>query len=146
MAAELLEARADPNVNCSDGSTPLHLCAIYNSIDIACKIIASKADVNISCTVGNTPLHTAARYGRRDIAELLVTAGALVEQKNIEGETPLKRAQTSGNIEVAIFLENAERSQSLIEPRAKKAKIEEDSKPTSVDMDGTYILNEIQKP
>ncbi|KAJ8710572.1 hypothetical protein PYW08_009087 [Mythimna loreyi] len=59
------------------GSTPLHIAAIHNNIEIAKIIMFNNEDtVHIINNMGWTPLHTASHYGSRDMITLLLKEGA----------------------------------------------------------------------
>ena len=64
------------NVNCRDtqgrNSTPLHLAAGYNNVEVAEFLLENGADVNAQDKGGLIPLHNAASYGHVDIAALLI--------------------------------------------------------------------------
>ncbi|XP_063163484.1 poly [ADP-ribose] polymerase tankyrase-2 isoform X2 [Candoia aspera] len=66
------------NVNCRDTqgrhSTPLHLAAGYNSLDVAEYLLQHGADVNAQDKGGLIPLHNAASYGADDVSALLAAA------------------------------------------------------------------------
>ncbi|XP_016389700.1 tankyrase-1-like [Sinocyclocheilus rhinocerous] len=60
------------NINCRDtqgrNSTPLHLAAGYNNLEVAEYLLEHGADVNAQDKGGLIPLHNAASYGHVDIA------------------------------------------------------------------------------
>nr|XP_006117516.1 tankyrase-2 isoform X4 [Pelodiscus sinensis] len=66
------------NVNCRDTqgrhSTPLHLAAGYNNLEVAEYLLQHGADVNAQDKGGLIPLHNAASYGADDINTLLTAA------------------------------------------------------------------------
>uniref|UniRef100_A0A674E9X1 Poly [ADP-ribose] polymerase n=1 Tax=Salmo trutta TaxID=8032 RepID=A0A674E9X1_SALTR len=66
------------NINCRDtqgrNSTPLHLAAGYNNLEVAEYLLAHGADVNAQDKGGLIPLHNAASYGADDIRALLIDA------------------------------------------------------------------------
>uniref|UniRef100_A0A4W4E0Z7 Poly [ADP-ribose] polymerase n=1 Tax=Electrophorus electricus TaxID=8005 RepID=A0A4W4E0Z7_ELEEL len=66
------------NINCRDtqgrNSTPLHLAAGYNNLDVAEYLLEHGADVNAQDKGGLIPLHNAASYGADDIRALLMDA------------------------------------------------------------------------
>ncbi|XP_067408936.1 poly [ADP-ribose] polymerase tankyrase-2 isoform X2 [Emydura macquarii macquarii] len=63
------------NVNCRDTqgrhSTPLHLAAGYNNLEVAEYMLQHGADVNAQDKGGLIPLHNAASYGADDVNALL---------------------------------------------------------------------------
>uniref|UniRef100_A0A674CFS1 Poly [ADP-ribose] polymerase n=1 Tax=Salmo trutta TaxID=8032 RepID=A0A674CFS1_SALTR len=68
------------NINCRDtqgrNSTPLHLAAGYNNLEVAEYLLEHGADVNAQDKGGLIPLHNAASYGADDIRALLIDAMA----------------------------------------------------------------------
>ncbi|XP_067858576.1 poly [ADP-ribose] polymerase tankyrase-2 isoform X4 [Heptranchias perlo] len=66
------------NVNCRDTqgrhSTPLHLAAGYNNLEVAEYLLQHGADVNAQDKGGLIPLHNAASYGADDVRALLIAA------------------------------------------------------------------------
>ncbi|KAJ8710335.1 hypothetical protein PYW07_009701 [Mythimna separata] len=59
------------------GSTPLHIAAIHNNVEIAKIIMFNNEDtVHIVNNMGWTPLHTASHYGSREMITLLLKEGA----------------------------------------------------------------------
>uniref|UniRef100_A0A8C7Z3E4 Poly [ADP-ribose] polymerase n=1 Tax=Oryzias sinensis TaxID=183150 RepID=A0A8C7Z3E4_9TELE len=66
------------NINCRDAqgrnSTPLHLAAGYNNLEVAEYLLEHGADVNAQDKGGLIPLHNAASYGADDIRALLMDA------------------------------------------------------------------------
>ncbi|XP_034631682.1 poly [ADP-ribose] polymerase tankyrase-2 isoform X3 [Trachemys scripta elegans] len=66
------------NVNCRDTqgrhSTPLHLAAGYNNLEVAEYLLQYGADVNAQDKGGLIPLHNAASYGADDVNALLTAA------------------------------------------------------------------------
>ncbi|XP_048089537.1 poly [ADP-ribose] polymerase tankyrase-2-like isoform X2 [Alosa alosa] len=66
------------NVNCRDTqgrhSTPLHLAAGYNNLEVAEYLLQHGADVNSQDKGGLIPLHNAASYGADDVRALLTAA------------------------------------------------------------------------
>lgn len=88
----LLKAGADPDIQDTEGKTPMHYAAEYGcseSIDIL--ILDKKANPNIVDEQGNTPLHYAIANGDTHSAESLVKAGTtnvnIVHQDT--GESPI---------------------------------------------------------
>uniref|UniRef100_A0AAR2KSQ1 Poly [ADP-ribose] polymerase n=1 Tax=Pygocentrus nattereri TaxID=42514 RepID=A0AAR2KSQ1_PYGNA len=66
------------NVNCRDSqgrhSTPLHLAAGYNNLEVAEYLLQHGAEVNSQDKGGLIPLHNAASYGADDVRALLTAA------------------------------------------------------------------------
>ena len=70
------------NLNCRDSqgrnSTPLHLAAGYNNLEVADFLLENGADVNAQDKGGLIPLHNASSYGHLDIAALLIRYNTVV--------------------------------------------------------------------
>ncbi|XP_033203447.1 tankyrase isoform X2 [Bombus vancouverensis nearcticus] len=84
------------NINCRDAqgrnSTPLHLAAGYNNMDVAEFLLERGADVNAQDKGGLIPLHNASSYGHLDIAALLIKYNTVVNATDKWGFTPLHEA------------------------------------------------------
>ena len=63
------------NINCRDSqgrnSTPLHLAAGYNNLEVAEYLLENGADVNAQDKGGLIPLHNASSYGEKYFVEML---------------------------------------------------------------------------
>ena len=74
------------NINCRDSqgrnSTPLHLAAGYNNLEVADFLLENGADVNAQDKGGLIPLHNASSYGHLDIAALLIRYNTVVNGKS----------------------------------------------------------------
>lgn len=84
------------NINCRDiqgrNSTPLHLAAGYNNLEVAEFLLEHGADVNAQDKGGLIPLHNASSYGHLDIAALLIKFSTVVNATDKWGFTPLHEA------------------------------------------------------
>ena len=84
------------NINCRDSqgrnSTPLHLAAGYNNLEVAEFLLENGADVNAQDKGGLIPLHNASSYGHLDIAALLIRYNTVVNATDKWGFTPLHEA------------------------------------------------------
>ncbi|XP_068978038.1 poly [ADP-ribose] polymerase tankyrase isoform X2 [Bombus flavifrons] len=84
------------NINCRDAqgrnSTPLHLAAGYNNLEVAEFLLERGADVNAQDKGGLIPLHNASSYGHLDIAALLIKYNTVVNATDKWGFTPLHEA------------------------------------------------------
>ena len=84
------------NINCRDSqgrnSTPLHLAAGYNNLEVAEFLLENGADVNAQDKGGLIPLHNASSYGHLDIAALLIRYSTVVNATDKWGFTPLHEA------------------------------------------------------
>ena len=93
VAATLIAAGADVNINNSSRNTPLHYAAL---VTIAAMLIAAGADVNAQVIIGRprngTPLHEAVLDGNVPVMSVLLAAGADVNARGLNGHTPLHDA------------------------------------------------------
>ncbi|RWS14907.1 Tankyrase-1-like protein [Dinothrombium tinctorium] len=98
------------NINCRDSqgrnSTPLHLAAGYNNLEVAEFLLENGADVNALDKGGLIPLHNAASYGHIDIAALLIKYNAQVNATDRWGFTPLHEAAQKGRTQLCALLLN----------------------------------------
>ncbi|XP_072095410.1 poly [ADP-ribose] polymerase tankyrase-2 isoform X4 [Mobula birostris] len=96
------------NVNCRDTqgrhSTPLHLAAGYNNLEVAEYLLQHGADVNAQDKGGLIPLHNAASYGHVDVAALLIRYNACVNATDKWAFTPLHEAAQKGRTQLCALL------------------------------------------
>uniref|UniRef100_A0A6I8RKH7 Poly [ADP-ribose] polymerase n=1 Tax=Xenopus tropicalis TaxID=8364 RepID=A0A6I8RKH7_XENTR len=96
------------NVNCRDTqgrhSTPLHLAAGYNNLEVAEYLLQNGADVNAQDKGGLIPLHNAASYGHVDVAALLIKYNACVNATDKWAFTPLHEAAQKGRTQLCALL------------------------------------------
>lgn len=96
------------NVNCRDTqgrhSTPLHLAAGYNNLEVAEYLLQHGADVNAQDKGGLIPLHNAASYGHVDVAALLIRYNACVNATDKWAFTPLHEAAQKGRTQLCTLL------------------------------------------
>jgi tankyrase len=96
------------NVNCRDitgrNSTPLHLAAGYNNLEVAAYLLEQGASVNAQDKGGLIPLHNASSYGHLEIASLLIEHGANVMSADRWGFTPLHEAAQKGRTQLCALL------------------------------------------
>ncbi|XP_031410443.1 poly [ADP-ribose] polymerase tankyrase-2 [Meleagris gallopavo] len=96
------------NVNCRDTqgrhSTPLHLAAGYNNLEVAEYLLQHGADVNAQDKGGLIPLHNAASYGHVDVAALLIKYNACVNATDKWAFTPLHEAAQKGRTQLCALL------------------------------------------
>ncbi|EJW81990.1 hypothetical protein WUBG_07101, partial [Wuchereria bancrofti] len=97
-------------VNCRDVqgrfSTPLHLAAGYNNLEVARFLLESGAEVNLKDKGGLIPLHNASSFGHLEIAALLIECGAEVNHPDKWGYTPLHEAAQKGRTQICSLLLN----------------------------------------
>ncbi|XP_078252093.1 poly [ADP-ribose] polymerase tankyrase-1 [Rhinoraja longicauda] len=96
------------NINCKDtqgrNSTPLHLAAGYNNLEVADYLLEHGADVNAQDKGGLIPLHNAASYGHVDIAALLIKYNTCVNATDKWAFTPLHEAAQKGRTQLCALL------------------------------------------
>jgi len=96
------------NLNCRDNagrnSTPLHLAAGYNNLEVAEYLLEQGADVNAQDKGGLIPLHNASSYGHLDIAALLIRYNTIVNATDKWGFTPLHEASQKGRTQLCALL------------------------------------------
>jgi ankyrin repeat protein len=76
----------------ADGTTPLHLAALYGRADAVRVLLGFHADVSARDDDGDTPLHLAAARGWQEIALLLLASRADVNARDAHGATALHAA------------------------------------------------------
>uniref|UniRef100_UPI001ED84CE7 poly [ADP-ribose] polymerase tankyrase-2-like isoform X2 n=1 Tax=Scatophagus argus TaxID=75038 RepID=UPI001ED84CE7 len=96
------------NVNCRDTqgrhSTPLHLAAGYNNLEVAEYLLQHGAEVNSQDKGGLIPLHNAASYGHVDVTALLIKFDACVNATDKWAFTPLHEAAQKGRTQLCALL------------------------------------------
>ncbi|KAG1652408.1 Tankyrase-1 [Nymphon striatum] len=96
------------NINCRDtqgrNSTPLHLAAGYNNLEVAEYLLQNGADVNAQDKGGLIPLHNASSYGHLDIAALLIRYNTVVNATDRWGFTPIHEAAQKGRTQLCALL------------------------------------------
>uniref|UniRef100_A0A8C6TZH3 Poly [ADP-ribose] polymerase n=1 Tax=Neogobius melanostomus TaxID=47308 RepID=A0A8C6TZH3_9GOBI len=96
------------NINCRDtqgrNSTPLHLAAGYNNLEVAEYLLEHGADVNAQDKGGLIPLHNAASYGHVDIAALLIKFNTCVNATDKWAFTPIHEAAQKGRTQLCALL------------------------------------------
>ncbi|XP_053307185.1 poly [ADP-ribose] polymerase tankyrase-2 isoform X1 [Spea bombifrons] len=106
--ARLTKLCTPENVNCRDTqgrhSTPLHLAAGYNNLEVAEYLLEHGADVNAQDKGGLIPLHNAASYGHVDVAALLIKYSASVNAFDKWAFTPLHEASQKGRTQLCALL------------------------------------------
>ncbi|XP_063543871.1 poly [ADP-ribose] polymerase tankyrase [Cydia strobilella] len=108
---ELARARkliTPQNVNCRDAhgrnSTPLHLAAGYNNLEVAEALLEAGAAVSARDKGGLVPLHNAASYGHLELAALLLRAGTPPNAADRWGFTPLHEAAHKARTQLCALL------------------------------------------
>ncbi|KAF2349375.1 Poly(ADP-ribose) polymerase catalytic domain, partial [Trinorchestia longiramus] len=85
-------------------STPLHLAAGYNNLDVAEYLLQKGANVNAQDKGGLIPLHNASSYGHMDLASLLIRYETNVNATDRWGYTPLHEAAQKGRTHLSALL------------------------------------------
>ena len=78
----LLSRRARPDIQMSDGTTPLQLAAQIGWVDGAEKLLARGARVDLANNRGETPLIMAVQTRQLDMVRLLLSRGANAERQD----------------------------------------------------------------
>jgi len=106
--ARVQKLASEENINCRDtqgrNSTPLHLAAGYNNVEVAEFLLENGADVNAQDKGGLIPLHNASSYGHVDIAALLIKFNTYVNAQDRWGFTPLHEAAQKGRTQLCALL------------------------------------------
>ncbi|KAL8592133.1 Poly [ADP-ribose] polymerase tankyrase-2 [Nucella lapillus] len=106
--ARVQKLASTENINCRDtqgrNSTPLHLAAGYNNVEVAEFLLENGADVNAQDKGGLIPLHNASSYGHVDIAALLIKFNTCVNAQDRWGFTPLHEAAQKGRTQLCALL------------------------------------------
>ncbi|KAG5891580.1 hypothetical protein JTB14_022245 [Gonioctena quinquepunctata] len=118
LGKQLLKAAADGNVDkvkslltrgapfTADwlGTSPLHLSAQNNHLEITEILLRAGISKDARTKVDRTPLHMAAFEGHLQIVDALIKNGADIDCKDLLGMTPLHWAVQNGHLEVAAHL------------------------------------------
>ncbi|CAD7667049.1 unnamed protein product [Nyctereutes procyonoides] len=89
----LLTFGAKANVLSEEGTTPLHLCTVPESLQCAKLLLEARATVNAAAQDSEvTPLHVAAARGLDEHVALYLERGADVHLRTSQGETALNAA------------------------------------------------------
>ncbi|XP_046572152.1 ankyrin-1-like [Haliotis rubra] len=99
-----LTGRQQQDVANKAGSTPLHLAAQYNQLDIAKYLIEERVNIGATDNESNTPLHVAASFEHADIIRLLMENGGKINVKNQKGQIPLHLAARMGHMQSLKYL------------------------------------------
>lgn len=94
--SRLLGESIDPNTADVDGTTPLHLAARNDSLEIGALLLRSGANPSARNRYGVTPLYLAAVNGSARMIRALLDAGADANEVGTQGETVLMTASRTG--------------------------------------------------
>jgi ankyrin repeat protein len=93
---QLLKQRCDPNIESSDGLTPIYWAAFARKPDSAALLISFGANVNkklmhssFNLPIGITPIHAAAFSGALDVLRILKDNNGELNTSDSVGQTPL---------------------------------------------------------
>jgi ankyrin repeat protein len=86
------------------GSTPLHVAARNDRIEVTKFLVVKGADIHATTKSGATPLHSASLFGSLDTAELLIADGANVNARDTDGWAPLHSAARCDHLGIAKIL------------------------------------------
>ena len=102
MTLLLLEKRADPNLKCAQGDSPMRKALTYRDEDTVAILLNAGARVDDMTEYGETLLIAAARYGPARNVELLLKRGASVNAKDRYGNTALLVAKNTAIVALLI--------------------------------------------
>lgn len=105
----LLNKKANPDLQASDGTTPLMAAVMSGKLGAATLLIDKGADVNLADAQGNTPLMIVADGGPyvktpADFVQLLLAHGAKTGAVDSRNRTALARATENKNTAVIELL------------------------------------------
>ena len=104
LAALLLGAGADVNVENRDKDTSLHISCRRNDAEIAKLLIDNGANVSLPNQHQDTPLHITCQSGYSNITKLLIDGGANVDAIDPRRDSPLHHACRKCHVEDAKLL------------------------------------------
>lgn len=93
----------DVNEKSFNGTTPLHLAALYGHTEIVKYLISAGADVNAKTDIGDTPLRSAVKFYERIIEEEAMNFppdGALISE-TVKTVTAIAKCLISAGAEVS---------------------------------------------
>ncbi|XP_071960241.1 uncharacterized protein [Antedon mediterranea] len=93
----VVEQHLDPNLTADDGSTPVHIAALYGHFDCLKSLLQHGGSAAAVRVDGFTPLHAAAKFGHARCMQLLLDAGSPASQPDTIGWQPLHQAASSGS-------------------------------------------------
>ena len=103
--ALLLQCNANPNIQDTDGLTPLAIaCQRGNYFAVDRLLRADGIDIAVCDNQGSTPLHEACEYGSEKIVELLLKKGAQILEADRDGVIPLHVACREGHVAIVKLL------------------------------------------
>jgi len=100
----LLEHGADPNIQASEGGSPLHYCVSKGFFEVSQFLIKIGCNINLRRKNGRTPLHDAIANSRVNLVKLLLENNADSNIQDDEGNTPLHLSVCKGNFKISQLL------------------------------------------
>jgi ankyrin len=94
----------NPDIEGTNGLTPLHIATHYNNLDVILVLLENNASPHCVAKNGYTPLHIAAKMNRIDIAKVLLRYEAKATAESRNGFTPLHLAAQEGHSEMILLL------------------------------------------
>lgn len=91
-AIKTLVEVCSPDIQDSNGQTPLHNVVYKGNVECTTLLLENKANINASDKDGTTPLHLASSFNYVDLLDLLIKSGADVNQADNQGTTALHHA------------------------------------------------------
>ncbi|XP_053522555.1 ankyrin repeat domain-containing protein 27 isoform X8 [Artibeus jamaicensis] len=92
------------NVTSQDGSSPLHVAALYGWAELIPLLLKHGASVGARNTNQAVPLHLACQQGHFQVVKYLLDYNSKPDEQDVSGNTPLLYACSSGHHEVAALL------------------------------------------
>lgn len=99
-AALLLEAGADPNIECSVSWAALHAVSRSGNEAMAALLLKWKANTEVRDSKGWVPLHVSSLYGTNGVATILLDGKADPNARANDNRIPLHTAVDYGHVEV----------------------------------------------
>lgn len=103
IAVELIERKANLDLQDSDGQTALHIVSKCGNFDLAELLLFKGANADIQDNQGKTALHLASEGNVEEIVGLLIQFRAQVDCKDRLGETPLHLAIRKRKVDISIL-------------------------------------------
>lgn len=102
----LLEHKADPNIEWTNGEYPIHIAVENSNLQITEMLLKAKADHSKLNYYGKAALHLAAEKSAQ-LCTVLIKNGADVNILSSAGDTPLHLSASNGTLEIVKYLLSA---------------------------------------